>query len=318
MPNIKTYGFFFLMKNKYTLIILIMILVMSTTLQLRAEEQIDKLSSLVYQNNSELKLIREDIKQAIYTVKSRRSEKNLPELKFYSYKVKPNENFWVVMSKCSLDMDTLMSVNNLTSPFQVVPGTTLYIPNMRGVIVPGTNLKSIYNILAADKIDIRYVKTINKTESLDKKFIFIPCGKISTIEKSLFLGTAFFSPIQYGRKTSGFGTRKNPFDGKRMEFHKGIDLGCPSGTKVHAARRGDVVFSGYEEGYGNLVVVEHEFGYRSYYGHLSRKVVKMGDSVKPGQVIAFSGNTGRSTGPHLHFEIRKNGRALNPMTFLKK
>ena len=318
MPIIETYGVFCLMKIKYIFIILIMISAVSYPLQIRAEEQVEKLNSLVYQDNSELKSIRDDIKQTIYTVKSRRSEKNLPELKFYTYKVKENENFWVVMSKCSLDMDTLMSVNNLTSPFQVVPGTTLFIPNMRGVIVPGNNIKSVYTALAAEKIDMRYVQTVNKSDTLDKKFIFIPCGKISTIEKSLFLGTAFFSPIKYGRKTSGFGTRKDPFDGKRMEFHKGIDLGCPSGTKVHAARRGEVVFSGYEGGYGNLVIVEHEFGYRSYYGHLSRKLVKVGDPVKPGQIIALSGNTGRSTGPHLHFEIRKNGRALNPMTFLKK
>ncbi len=306
------------MNNKFLTIIITVCIAVSVSLNLRAEDQVEKLDSLVYQDNSELKSIREDIKQAIYTVKSRRSERNLPELKFYTYKVKENENFWVVMSKCSLDMDTLMSVNNLTSPFQVVPGTTLFIPNMRGIIVPGTNLKSIYTALAADKIDIRYVKAINKSDTLDKKFIFIPCGKISTIEKSLFLGTAFFSPIQYGRKTSGFGTRKNPFNGRRTEFHKGIDLGCPSGTKVHASRRGEVVFSGYEEGYGNLVIVEHEFGYRSYYGHLSRRLVKVGQSVKPGQILAMSGNTGRSTGPHLHFEIRKNGRALNPMTFLKR
>jgi len=306
------------MNNKFLTIIITVCIAVSGSLKLRAEDQVEKLDSLVYQDNSELKSIREDIKQAIYTVKSRRSERNLPELKFYTYKVKQNENFWVVMSKCSLDMDTLLSVNNLTSPFQVVPGTTLYIPNMRGIIVPGTNLKSIYNALAADKIDIRYVKAINKSESLDKKFIFIPCGKISTIERSLFLGTAFLSPIKNPRTTSGFGSRKNPFNSRRMEFHKGIDMGCPSGTKIHASRSGTVVFTGYEGGYGNLVIIEHEFGYRSYYGHLSRKVVKVGQVVKPGQVIALSGNTGRSTGPHLHFEIRKNGRALNPMTFLKR
>jgi LysM repeat protein len=306
------------MKKQFTVIIIAAFITLSVSKQINAEENVEKLDSLVYQDNSELKSIREDIKQAIYTIKSGRGENNLPELKFYTYKVKQKENFWVVMSKCSLDMDTLMSVNNLTSPFQVVPGTVLYIPNMRGVIVPGENLKSLYSFLAAEKINLRYIKAVNKSETLDKKFIFIPCGKISAIERSLFLGTAFFSPIQFGRKTSGFGSRRNPFNDRRMEFHKGIDLGCHLGTKVHAARRGMVVFSGYEEGYGNLVIVEHEFGYRSYYGHLSRKLVKVGQQVKPGEIIALSGNTGRSTGPHLHFEIRKNGRALNPMTFLKR
>lgn len=300
------------------MIITIFLICLSFSANAYSDDQLEKLDNLVYQNNSTLKSIREDIKQTIYTVKSGRGERNLPELKFYTYKLKPKENFWVVMSKCSLDMDTLMSVNNLTSPFQVVPGTVLYIPNMRGVIVPGENLKAVYNVIAAEKINIRYVKAVNKSDTLDKKFLFIPCGKISTIERSLFLGTAFFSPLQYGKATSGFGTRRNPFNDRRMEFHKGIDLGCHSGTKVHAARSGEVVFSGYEEGYGNLVIVEHEFGYRSYYGHLSKRLVKAGQKVKPGEIIALSGNTGRSTGPHLHFEIRKNGRALNPLTFLKK
>lgn len=306
------------MKKKLIILIFFTITVIIAPLQLRSSEQVEKLDSLQFQDNPELRSIREDIKQALYTVKSRRMEKNLPELKFYTYRVKEKENFWVVMSKCSLDMDTLMSVNNLTSPFQVVPGTVLYIPNMRGVVVPGENRKALFDAMAVEKIHINYVKAVNKSETLDKKFIFVPCGKISGIERSLFLGTAFFSPIQYGKKTSGFGSRRNPFNDRRMEFHKGIDLGCPPGTRVHSARSGQVVFSGYDEGYGNLVIIEHEFGYRSYYGHLSRLVVRTGDSVKPGQLIALSGNTGRSTGPHLHFEIRKNGRALNPMTFIKR
>jgi len=311
----------YMLKNKnITRILAILTFIASIVLPVNvfADEQVEKLESLMYQDNQVLKSIREDIKRAIYTVKSSRSEKNLPELKFYTYKVKQKENFWVVMSKCSLDMDTIMSVNNLTSPFQVVPGTVIYIPNMRGVVIPGEDLKALQGVLTAEKINIRYVKAVNKSETLDKKYVFIPCGKISAIERSLFLGTAFFSPIQYGKATSGFGSRRNPFNDRRTEFHKGIDLGCHAGTKVHAARSGNVVFSGYEEGYGNLVIIEHEFGYRSYYGHLSKIAVKRGQSVKPGEVIALSGNTGRSTGPHLHFEIRKNGRALNPMTFLKK
>ena len=306
------------MKNRLLLILIALSSVFTISVKAYADEQVERLDSLVFQDNARLKSIRDDIKQTIFTVKSGRPDKNLPELKFYTYKVKQKENFWVVMSKCSLDMDTLMSVNNLTSPFQVVPGTVLYIPNMRGVIIPGENLKTMYTLLESEKIHIRYVKTVNRSNTLDKKYIFVPCGKISAVEKSLFLGTAFFSPLQYGKATSGFGTRRNPFNARRMEFHRGIDLGCHSGTKIHSARSGEVVFAGYDEGYGNLVIVEHEFGYRSYYGHLSRCLVQKGQRVKPGDIIALSGNTGRSTGPHLHFEIRKNGQALNPLTFLKR
>ncbi|HOP64448.1 MAG TPA: LysM peptidoglycan-binding domain-containing M23 family metallopeptidase [Spirochaetota bacterium] len=279
---------------------------------------IEKLENLDYRANSSLRSLRNDVKTAVFTIKSRRSDRNLPELKFYSYKVKEKENFWVVLSKCSMDMDTLMTVNGLTSPYQVVPGTVLYIPNMRGVVVRGEKRKEIYQVLASEKIDIRYVRTVNKSRNLDKKFIFIPCGKVSSVEKSLFMGTAFLSPVRGGRTTSGFGTRRDPFNSRRMEFHKGIDIGVAIGTKVRASRSGRVIFSGYKGGYGRLIILEHEFGYQTYYGHLSRSLVKPGDSVSPGQVIALSGNTGRSTGPHLHFEIRKNGRSMNPFTYIRR
>ncbi|HPS56818.1 MAG TPA: LysM peptidoglycan-binding domain-containing M23 family metallopeptidase [Spirochaetota bacterium] len=287
------------------------------TLTADASVTAGRLQSLVLDRNPVLKSIRDDVKRTLYTVKSRRPESELPELKFYTYRLQGKENFWIVLSKCSLDMDTLMSVNNLTSPYQVGPGTVLYIPNMRGVIVQGKEKELIKRILLEEKIETRYLKAINRTATLDKKFIFIPCGKVSKLERSLFLGTAFLSPLNGGKKTSEFGTRKDPFNSKRKEFHKGIDVACEPGTGIRASRNGRVVFSGWEEGYGNLVIIEHEFGYQSYYGHLGKFKVRAGDEVTTNQVIAFSGNTGRSTGPHLHFEIRKNGQSLNPGTFIR-
>jgi len=282
-----------------------------------ASDAVVRLDSLTLDRNPLLKNIRDDIKRTLYTVKSRRSESELPELRFYTYKVKEKENFWIVLAKCSLDMDTLMSVNNLTSPYQVVPGTLLYIPNMRGVIVSGNDWPSAKRMLVEEKIDIRFVRAVNKSESLDKEFLFIPCGKVSRIERSLFLGTAFVSPVRNGRKTSEFGTRRDPFNSKRKEFHRGIDIGCPIGTEVRASRNGRVIYTGCQDGYGNLVIIEHEYGYQSYYGHLSRFKVKVGDAVDTNQIIALSGNTGRTTGPHLHFEIGKNGRSVNPSAFIR-
>ncbi|HPX92513.1 MAG TPA: LysM domain-containing protein, partial [Spirochaetota bacterium] len=115
-------------------------------------DSIKTLESLDYRVNLEVKEIREDVKKTIFTIKSRRNESELPELKFYRYKVKKGENFWVVLSRCSMDMDTLMSVNNLTSPFEVTAGTTLYIPNMRGVIVATEKKKDIIDMLATEGI----------------------------------------------------------------------------------------------------------------------------------------------------------------------
>ena len=123
------------MKKSLNILIMTLCLSLSSAMTLFAESDVVKLENLDHQNNNHLKSLRDDVKKTLFTIKSRRSDSNLPELKFYSYKVKPGENFWVVLSKCSMDMDTLMTVNGLTSPFQVVPGTVLYIPNMRGMVM---------------------------------------------------------------------------------------------------------------------------------------------------------------------------------------
>lgn len=120
----------------------------------------------------------------------------------------------------------------------------------------------------------------------------------------------FISPIS-GERTSEYGWRRDPFTGQRA-WHAGIDIAAPEGTPVRAARDGTVVFSGRERGYGNLVVVEHEGGVRTYYGHNKANEVAEGQSVKAGQVLAQVGQTGRATGPHLHFEVRVDGRSVDP------
>ncbi len=115
-----------------------------------------------------------------------------------------------------------------------------------------------------------------------------------------------------GKFNSGFGYRKNPF-GKGREFHNGIDIGNSSGTKVKAAGSGVVTFAGYNSGYGRYLIISHGYGYQSVYGHNRKLLVKLGDKVKKGQVISEMGSSGRSTGPHLHFEIRLNGNPIDPM-----
>jgi len=116
--------------------------------------------------------------------------------------------------------------------------------------------------------------------------------------------------------TSRFGQRKDPFLG-RLAFHSGIDFRTRTGTSVRASGAGTVVSAGRSGGYGNMVEIDHGHGLTSRYAHLSKVLVKKGQRVMAGDVVAKSGNTGRSTGPHLHYEIRKNGKAINPMRILK-
>lgn len=113
---------------------------------------------------------------------------------------------------------------------------------------------------------------------------------------------------------SHFGYRVDPFY-KVTKFHSGIDMCAATGTRVYATGDGVVSQAGWEGGYGNLIVINHGFSYSTAYGHLSRIGVKNGQLVKRGQVIGFVGSTGKSTAPHLHYEVRKSGTAINPIHY---
>lgn len=107
-----------------------------------------------------------------------------------------------------------------------------------------------------------------------------------------------------------------PAEADQMQFHKGLDIAVAFGSDVRAAAAGTVIFSGQKGGYGNCVIVSHGNGLATLYGHLSQLIVKANDKVKVGQVIAKSGNSGRSTGPHLHYEVHKNNTPVNPKLFM--
>ena len=116
------------------------------------------------------------------------------------------------------------------------------------------------------------------------------------------------------RITSYYGKREKP-NAKATSMHRGIDIGAPNGTDVLATDSGKVIVAGFGKSYGNYVVIDHGNGYTSLYAHNSRLCVSVGDTVVRGQVIAKVGSTGNSTGPHIHFEISKNGTLVNPMSF---
>jgi len=124
-------------------------------------------------------------------------------------------------------------------------------------------------------------------------------------------------PVNDGWLSSRFGKRNDPFTGKR-EFHKGLDFAGRKGDDVVAVGDGVVSWSGKRYGYGNLVEINHGNGYSTRYGHNQRNLVNVGDTVKKGEQIALMGSSGRSTGPHVHFEVLRDGKAVNPSRYLDK
>jgi murein DD-endopeptidase MepM/ murein hydrolase activator NlpD len=124
--------------------------------------------------------------------------------------------------------------------------------------------------------------------------------------------SSFIVPCKYKRISSPFTNKRWHPILHRYRAHHGIDYATPVGTPVHAAYNGKVIFAGKKGGYGNVVIIRHPGGYKTYYAHLSRFKTHVGKRVKTGELIAYSGNTGRSTGPHLHFGLSHNGRWINP------
>lgn len=122
-------------------------------------------------------------------------------------------------------------------------------------------------------------------------------------------------PIGAARMSSGYGTRIDPFNG-RLASHTGQDFAGPRGSRILASADGVVKDTGWQSGYGNAVDISHGYGFTTKYGHLSQILVKDGQHVKKGQAIAIQGSTGRSTGPHLHYEVRYHNKPLNPKSFL--
>ncbi len=139
---------------------------------------------------------------------------------------------------------------------------------------------------------------------------------ISYYDGASVSGSGLFSYPIRGRLTSPFGYRRHPIF-KVVSFHSGVDLAAPNGTPIMASDTGRVIFDGWYGGYGKVVIVDHGMDYSTLYAHLSRTSASRGQTVLKGQVVGYEGQTGYSTGPHLHFEVRKSGKPQNPLNYLR-
>lgn len=271
-----------------------------------------------------------------------------PRWHLTSYTIKPKDNLWNIARRFEIDHKLILKANDIKNPSYLREGNIISVPNRQGcshIVKKGDTLISIAkryktntdSIKAANKIKndtirigqelfipdgrdtlvaktpIRKVKSAAKTKTVNTAKATPAKPKPAAVEKQKQL--AFIWPLR-GRITSGFGSRKDPFDGTR-KFHTGIDISVNEGTKVKAARKGTVIFSGWKDGYGKTVILRHEDGYITVYAHNSKTIAVTGKSVETGELIALSGQTGAVTGAHLHFEIRKYLTVLDPMRFLR-
>ena len=201
--------------------------------------------------------------------------------------------------------------------------STLEVAANKLVVLSGIDVESLGGSggPAIDLVEAFYNEDslLNKLNSLEKK-TFSLRGKLHELQEYynsqniLLSSSPSILPVM-GYPSDRFGMRKDPFTGK-SSFHPGIDLSAPLGMKVVATADGVTRFAGRQSNYGRLVTLEHRFGLTTKYGHLRKVVVNRGQFVQRGEVIGYVGATGRATGPHLHYEVRLNGRSLNPLRFL--
>ena len=223
-----------------------------------------------------------------------------------------------IASSYNVEVGTLISYNGIEDVRRINTGTVLKIPSYDGVRYVVRTGDSLSRIAAVNDISVNVILDANNLESAliqPGDVLFLPGAAISDYEYKKATGTLIIYPGR-GRLTSSFGYRADPFTGVRR-FHYGIDLANSIGTPIIAAMDGVVVdVENRPAGYGKYIVIKHDRGYQTLYGHLSLINVREGQRVVQGQRIGLMGSTGRSTGSHLHFSIYRNNKPVDPLTIL--
>jgi murein DD-endopeptidase MepM/ murein hydrolase activator NlpD len=243
----------------------------------------------------------------------------IPTLKLNPYVVKRGDSLYSIAQRHRISQDTIISANQLKDAYLLRIGTVIQIPNISGIFYTVQRGDSLSSIAARHKIDMNSLLDLNDLDSSVIRVgqrLFIPGASLSEWDRAAALGTLFIYPTR-GRLTSKMGFRMDPFTNKRA-YHAGIDLANRVGTPITASQSGKITYVGFKGNYGRTVIVKHQQGYSTLYGHLDRILVKRGQHVRQGEKIATMGNTGRSTGPHLHFEILQYRKNIDPLKILHR
>lgn len=279
--------------------------------------------------------------------RSSRTRSDPPALALFRYRLSEEDTFLRVASRLTLPHATIATLNGLTEAAFPPDADEILIPNQPGIFAPVSpesdleymisgrvppeelELKSPHSVDTDPEmptpedpgdrrrrtVETEGTETVISHDGERKRFFFFPGEDFTASERRAFLGVLFRSPLDEYRITSVFGTRLSPFTG-RPSFHTGIDMAASPGNPVRAVREAVVTDTGFDRVYGNYVILEHDEVFTSFYGHLLDIAVESGTEVRAGRIIGSVGNTGLSTGPHLHFEIRVRGEARDPVHFI--
>ncbi|MCT8332815.1 peptidoglycan DD-metalloendopeptidase family protein [Leptospira sp. 85282-16] len=232
------------------------------------------------------------------------------KLKVTQYKVKKNETLSDIARRFKVSAESIAGSSGINPEVSILPGQILNIPNKQGLVYKLKKGDTLAKVADYYKVKIDDIYSENQLEDYDLfksgQKVFLPGAVIPET------GPVWRIPVSSKVITSGWGTRSYP----QYKFHMALDLRA-NYESVYAARKGKVTYSGWMGGYGNAIILTHDDNYQTLYAHNSKLYVKEGDYVSAGKIISRSGCTGYCFGPHLHFEVIKDGKNVNPTKIMK-
>jgi len=238
------------------------------------------------------------------------------ELALFQYRSRDDDSLFSLASRFNVPYETLATLNGYRTAGALGPGQLVLVPSQPGLFLAIDHPGELDRLIDASRTGEESEEhlTVARADG-PETLVFLPGQRFHPLERAFFLGILFRFPLPKARLTSSFGIRANPFTG-HPTFHAGIDLAAPVGTEIYAARDGRVVATGFDAVLGNFVRLDHGDGYETVYGHMSRVLISLHDQVRSGTILGRVGSTGMSTGPHLHFEIRRKGHPQDPVPLL--
>ncbi|HNR87616.1 MAG TPA: peptidoglycan DD-metalloendopeptidase family protein [Spirochaetota bacterium] len=250
--------------------------------------------------------------------------------RIHKHRIRKGENLWAIAHRYGVSHSLIIRMNEITDPDMLTAGNQISVPSRRDFSnsakrnvatraaiaqkTPERHPSAYTGKRPGTRIDGEIARTaspVNDLESDTKDRSSHP----EAVRSDRPVRFSLQWPLR-GKITSSFGKRTDPFTRKKA-FHCGLDISANVGTPIKAASSGRVIFSGWKDGYGKVVIMKHDHGYITVYAHNNKNFVSEGDSVDAGTIIAESGMTGAVTGAHLHFELRKYLTPLNPVRFLR-